>query len=80
MASACWSAVSRHQCVIDTLHFRNNSPVAFSLDGVFAPGMDSSNWESRQFGWRRLVEPQLIKPHHEACIDMSGAIAEEVRD
>jgi allantoicase len=63
------------QFLIDTLHFRNNSPVAFSLEACAAPTLTEQNFYSRDIKWTTLLPATLLAPHTEACFELPQVFA-----
>lgn len=62
------------ECVIkkigvDTLHFKHNNPIAFSLEGCYEPGLTKDNYHSRGIKWTSLVKPKALQPHLEHPFD-----------
>jgi allantoicase len=57
--------------VVDTLHFRNNSPVACAIEVARAatPEVEAALFTSRDL-WHRVVKPTPLRPHHEVCLDV----------
>ena len=56
--------------VIDTQHFKGNPPAAFSIEGIYAPGLDILTLRESD-EWRELMPRSDLKPHDEAVFAFS---------
>lgn len=54
---------------VDTLHFKHNNPIAFSLEGCNEPALTKDNYHSRAIRWTSLVRPKALQPHTEHPFD-----------
>ncbi len=63
-------AANAMKIVLDTLHFRNNPPVAFSLEGCSTTAMNGVNFYSPAHKWYTLLPPTNLKPHAEHVFDV----------
>jgi len=56
--------------VIDTLHYRNNPPMAFKLEACDDEKLDGDNYYAHSRKWDTIIAPTVLHPHEEKLITL----------
>lgn len=59
-----------HKIVIDTFHFENNSPKAFSLEGTDHPTLGNDNYFHSSIRWCSILNPSSLLSNKEQVFDV----------
>lgn len=59
---------------VDTLHNKNNAPLAFTVEVCHRPGLDGTNYFNDDVEWKSIIEPAALNPHSEHIFQVSSEV------
>ena len=61
---------SLHKIVVDTFHFKNNTPRAVAIEGTDHPHLTLDNYYDPSIRWCSILPPTGLVPHQEQVFDV----------
>jgi len=68
---------SIHKIVLDTFHFKNNSPQAVAIEGTDYPDVTLDNYYSSDVVWKSIFPPTGVVAHQEQAFDIDNSLHEK---